>query len=106
MNPKYKTEFYIDETRDETGPVVRWNSNDRIPFEDMLQYFLSQGWIDQLIVENSLRTRKEEDAQAIAAYVAHRKRVGYSAEERFEMRAAFGRGARVTDVFTGKTIRT
>ncbi len=104
MNPSYKTQFYVDETREETGPVVRWNSNDRIPFQDMLEYFVGQGWIDQLTLENSLRRRRQEDAESIAAYVARRAQTGYSDEERFEMRAAFGAGARVTDVFTGRTI--
>lgn len=101
---QYRTQFYIDETREDTGPVVRWNSNDRIPFEDMLQKFLAQGWIDQQTLQNSLRTRKIEDRMAIQQYIESRARTGYSDEERFEMRAAFGAGARVVDVFTGKTI--
>lgn len=101
---QYKTQFYIDETRKDTGPVVRWNSNDRIPFEDMLQTFLAQGWIDSQTLQNSLQTRKIEDAEAIQRYIKSRARTGYSDEERSEMRAAFGAGARVVDVFTGKTI--
>jgi hypothetical protein len=104
IDAKYKTQFYVDETREDTGPVVRWNSNDRIPFPDMLENFRKAGWIDAQTEQNSLVQRKVEDAQAIAQYVAAREQFGYSDEERFEMRAAFAAGTRVTDVFTGRTI--
>jgi hypothetical protein len=79
--------------------VVRWNSNDRIPFGDMLTEFANAGWITEQTVENSLAQRKIEDRKAIQAYVDNYR--GPSEEEMFEARAAFGAGARVYNVFTG-----
>ncbi len=99
IDAKYKTQFYIDETNEATGPVVRWNSNDRIPFPDMLQDFVRAGWIDRLTEANSLDQRRVEDREAIMAYVANYR--GPSMEERFEARAAFGPGVKLVDVFSG-----
>jgi hypothetical protein len=99
IDAKYKTQFYVDETNELTGPVVRWNSNDRIPFPDMLQSFVLAGWIDRLTESNSLVQRKVEDREAIAAYAANYR--GPSVEEQLEARAAFGPGARVVNVFSG-----
>lgn len=99
IDANYKERFYIDETNSETGPVVRWNTNDRIPFPDMLQNFREAGWIDAQTERNSLDQRKVEDRKAIEAYRANYK--GPSEEEMFEMRAAFGAGAKVVNVLTG-----
>jgi hypothetical protein len=101
VDAKYKSQFYIDYTNDVTGPVVRWNSNDRIPFEDMLQNFEDAGWIDGQMYSNSVDQRKVEDRIAIEAYRKNYK--GPSDEELFEMRAAFGPGAKVVNVLTGHT---
>lgn len=92
-------ESYIDQ-----AGVVRWISSNNIPFMDMLTDFLVAGLIDQDTVINSDKTRKAEDAKFIAEYVSFRKTNGYSDEELFEMRAAFGAGEQVVDVFTGRTI--
>ena len=99
VDAKYKEQFYVDETNSETGPVVRWNSNDRIPFADMLQEFVDAGWIDTQAQANSLAQRKVEDRIALEAYARNYK--GPSDEEMFEMRAAFGPGAKVVNVLTG-----
>jgi hypothetical protein len=96
---QYKTQFYIDETSDVTGPVVRWNSNDRVPFDDMLQDFVTMGWIDRMTLTNSNNTRKLETAEFLTNYARNYK--GPSDEERFEARAAFGAGAEVVNVITG-----
>ena len=101
LDAKYKNDFYIDETNSETGPVVRWNSNDRIPFADMLQNFVDAGWINKQEQNNSLVQRVEEDRIAIEAYRNNYK--GPSEEELFEMRAAFGAGAKVVNALTGHT---
>jgi hypothetical protein len=100
VDAKYKSQFYIDETNSATGPVVRWNSNNSIPFEDMLQNFEDAGWIDGQIYVNSVEQRQIEDAEAIAQYRKNRR--APSAEDLFEMRAAFGAGATVVDVLTGR----
>jgi hypothetical protein len=99
IDAKRKEDFYIDETNSDSGPVVRWNSNDRIPFGDMLSEFATAGWISVQTVENSLAQRKIEDRISIENYRKNYK--GPSQEEMFEARAAFGAGARVYNVFTG-----
>ena len=101
LDAKYSTQFYIDESNSETGPVVRWNSNDCIPFADMLQNFVDAGWITKQEQNNSLVQRDEEDRVALEAYCKNYK--GPSQEERFEMRAAFGAGAKVVNALTGHT---
>lgn len=98
MNKDYKNEFYVD-----GSGVVRWNSNDQVPFDDMLTNFLIADYIDQDNVIASMNARKAEAAIAIQAYVDNRKQYGYSDEEKFEMRAAFG-GEEVIDMFTGELV--
>ena len=94
----YSKEFYVD-----NNDVVRWNSNDQVPFDDMLTNFLIAGLIVQEQVLRSMTVRKAEAAESIAAYVEMRQKVGYSDEERFEMQAAFG-GEAVVDIFTGRSV--
>lgn len=96
---KYANDFYVD-----TNGVVRWNSNDQVPFDDMLTTFLVRGFIDQENVIMSMNTRKAEADKFIAAYVANRQKYGYSDEEKFEMQAAFG-GEQVVDIFTGEVVQ-
>lgn len=98
MNKDYKNEFYVD-----VSGVVRWNSNDQVPFDDMLTSFLLADYIDQDNVIASMNARKVEAAKAIEAYVAMRQKVGYSDEEKFEMRAAFG-DEEIVDIFTGERV--
>lgn len=100
VDAKYKEQFYIDETSEVTGPVVRWNSNDHVPFDDMLKDFEDAGWIDALTRLNSNNTRKLEDAEFLENYRRNYK--GPTDEERFEARAAFGAGAEVVNVITGQ----
>lgn len=101
MSHKYADKFYIDETNDVTGPVVRWNSNNQVPFDDMLQEFQTAGLIDGLIVANSNDARAQETRKFLENYRANYR--GPSEEEMFEARAAFGAGAEVVNVFTGHT---
>ena len=98
-----KFEFYIDETNEVSGPVVRWVSSNNIPFPDMLERFVLSGEITETEMANSLVQRKIEDAAAIEMYIANRQQYGYSPEELFEMKAAFG-DEEVVDIFTSKTI--
>lgn len=91
-------DFYIDETNEVSGPVVRWRSNDRIPFEDKLQEFLGKGLIGKLELNNSVRQREIEDQAFLAEYARNK---GPSAEERFEARAAMGPGVEMVNVITG-----
>ena len=95
-------EFYIDNTVVDY-PVVRWISNDRVPFEDMLDKFFDAGLIDQQIVLNSIETHNAEQRDSIQEYINYRQKHGYSDEERFEMKAAFG-DETIVDVFTGEVV--
>ena len=96
---KNETKFYIDETDSKSGPVVRWNTSNNIPFQDMLEAFVSLGYIGQLELQNSLDQRKIEDRIAIEAYRKNFK--GYDSETLAEMRSEFGSGAAVVNVLTG-----
>jgi len=101
---KRKDAFYIDETNSKSGPVVRWISNDRIPFEDMLETFVSLGYISQLEQQSSLAHREIEDGTAIKSYRENFK--GYDSETLAEIRAAFGAGVNVVNVLTGHEYTT
>ena len=61
---KSKNDFYVDETRGDVGPHVRWNSNDRVPFDDMLEAFQTLGWIDSQTRKNSAVAR-DADIDAV-----------------------------------------
>lgn len=95
-----KERFYIDETNSETGPVVRWNSNDQIPFEDKLQEFFKLGYITNQELENSIVTRQKEVAKFLSEYS-----FTPTTEDIAEMKSVFGDGAVVVDVFSGKNIQ-
>lgn len=96
---KYANDFYVD-----NNDVVRWKSNDRVPFDDILTNFLLADLICQENVLRSMTARKEEDIKSIEEYVVSRQKYGYSDEEKFEMRAAFG-DEEVFDIFTGEAIK-
>lgn len=88
-----------------TNNIVRWVSNDTVPPTDCLQQMVIDGQITADQMTKSIEQKKVDDAKFIAQYINARKRRGYSSEELFEMRAAFGPGEEVVDVFTGMTIR-
>jgi hypothetical protein len=102
MQKDYTKEFYIDNTVVDY-PVVRWLSNDRVPFKDMLDKFFDAGLIDQQIVLNSIQTHNAEQRDSIQEYIKYRQNNGYSDQEKREMKAAFG-GETIVDVFTGKIV--
>ena len=99
MTHTYTDRFYIDETNDSTGPVVRWKSNDSVPPKDVLKEFLSLGLIDGTIFENSNSARSAELSKFLQDYRDNYR--GPSQEELLEARAAFGAGTRVVNVITG-----
>ena len=95
---KNKGSFYIDKTCS-FAPCVRWNSNDRVPFDDMLEAFQSLGFIGQLERDNSNDARTAENEATIALYRKNFK--GYDSETLAEMRSEFGSGSKVVNVLTG-----
>lgn len=96
---KQRDAFYVDETHDKFGPHVRWNSNGRVPFDDMLECFQALGWITQQERDNSNTARNADVAEFLAEYRATYR--GPTQEERAEARAEFGAGSVVVNVITG-----
>jgi hypothetical protein len=96
-----KQEFDKQACFDSNDGVYRWNLNDRIPFADLL----TEVGIAPNVIERCKVVRGQEDAAFIAEYREQMKNHVYSEEEKYEMRAAFGEGTTVVNVFTGQTIR-
>lgn len=94
---KQKDNFYVKDG------IARWKSNDRVPFDDMLECFQHLGRITEDVRKNSAPAREAEAAAAIAEYRKNYK--GPSAEDLMEMRAAFGPGEKVINVLTGTEIQ-
>lgn len=89
---------YIDSSN-----VIRWNSNDTVPPKDILADLCVAGLITSEVLYDSIATKNKEDSAFLEQYVANRRKYGYSDEEKFEMRAAFG-GEEVVDIFTGEVV--
>lgn len=86
-------------TIDENG--IARNCIGRTLHDDMLEKVAMVN--DKVNVEATRAARDEETAKVIEAYKA--SYTGPSEEEMFEMRAAFGTGTKVVDIFTGKKIK-
>jgi hypothetical protein len=83
--------------------VVRWSSNDSVPPADLLSDWFEAGCISKGTLRASLEAR-DVDTAAFCAEYRRRQPAQPSAEELFEMRAAFG-GAEVVDVISGRRVR-
>lgn len=84
------------------GSVFTWLSNDRVPANDILELAAHIGI--EFNMENSVAKREADQAAFLAEYIegqANRSEEQL-AEERFEMRAAFGEGETVVNIFTGE----
>ncbi len=89
-----------DAYQDEDG-VWRWVSSNNVPFEDMLECWnLSQETLDKCI-----EARERDTSEFLTDYRKQMENYEPSAEEMYEMRAAFGEGEEVVNVITGKTIQ-
>ena len=86
-------------TIDENG--IARNCIGRTLHDDMLEKVAKVS--DKVNIEATRVARDEETANVIEAYRA--SYTGPSEEEMFEMRAAFGTGTTVVDIFTGKKIK-
>ena len=87
-----------------TSGVYRWNSNGNVPFEDMLAEFLNAGLIDYRAYSRSNDARREDTAAFLAEYKKREANRVYTAEEKAEMRNAFGDDAVVVNAITGQRI--
>lgn len=88
--------------------VVRWNSNNRVPFDDMLEDASAQGLRFYIDLAKCREARQTENNAFITEYCAYRaqRTPEQVAEERFEARAAMGPGVDMVNVFTGERWRT
>lgn len=104
---------YIDEARDTTDEsfyvgtdlVVRWRSVNRCVPADLCDAFFVLGGISYEEWAATAQARAEETAAFLEKYREAQKGREVSDEERFEMRAAFGEGAEVVNVITGRRTR-
>jgi hypothetical protein len=85
------------------GGVVRWDSNGQVPPRDVLAVMLDTGGITADEHSASVEALDTETAAFIAACRKAASRP--DAEELHEMRAAFGEGAEVVNVVTGRATR-
>jgi hypothetical protein len=92
---------YLDE-----DSIVRWQSNNQIPFADMLNTFVIARLITSDVADNCEILRDQETTASIAAYIEARKTrtSEQKAEEAYELRAAFGPGVEIVDMLTGETV--
>jgi hypothetical protein len=91
-----KNEAYQDE-----NGVWRWKSNNHVPFEDMLE-----SWnLDEETFKKCIAAREADDAKFFANYRKQMENYEPDAETLYEMKTAFGEGAEVVNVITGKKIK-
>lgn len=69
--------------------VVRWKTNNRCPFEDILMDFYKIGKINEEEIVNTNQVRDSEVSDTMVAYINKRKEKGYSNKEKFEFKDAF-----------------
>jgi hypothetical protein len=87
-----------------TDGVFRWNSNGNVPPQDILNLLQAEEAID-FDMEATQAAREADTTAFLAEYREAQKNHTPSAEEMFEMRAAFGPGTTVVNVITGRKTR-
>lgn len=86
-----------------TDGVIRWDSNGAVPPGDCLALAAHIGLPVDLA---ACKAASDRETAAFLADYRKRNRGPVSAEQRAEMRAAFGPGATVVNVVTGRRTRT
>ena len=81
--------------------AIRWNSNGRYLMDDFCEKLEYAGYAFSR--EATAKKREAQDAENLAEYRRNNKRL--SGEALAEARAAFGEGATVVDVLTGRRTR-
>ena len=82
---------------------IRWVSNNSVPPTDILEMAVVDGTITMEEFFISGEQKDIDTTRHFAQYAAMREKHGYSAEERAEMKAAFG-DEEVVDVITGQQV--
>lgn len=92
-----------NDAQQDTNGVWRWKSNNRVPFNDMLQ---SWGIAGAELAKHEAARDVDTDAFLRDYREAQRNRTPEQlAEEAFEARAAFGPGVEYVNVITGERRR-
>lgn len=100
MNTYKTSDHGFEYTIDEKG-IVRWVSNGHVPPQESLEQIIADGQDIDIEANNDERERE------IMAFLDEYRRnqpPQPSEEELFEMRAAFGTGTTVVNVFTGRRV--
>ncbi len=90
-----------DEAYQDDEGVWRWKSSNNVPFEDMLECW----GLDDETMQKCIAAREKDCAEFAEDYRKRMENHVPSDEELYEMRAAFGEGAKVVNVITGKSIQ-
>jgi len=92
--------FYAEAYTEDGGKVWRWTSNNAVcPLDACVEYGIPCDMDAQKVA------REKEIDKVLADYRRRMENHVPSAEEMYEMRAAFGEGAEVVNVITGKKIK-
>ena len=81
--------------------VYRWNSNDAVPFRDMLTEFLNAGFITREVFDVSVAVGVLELEKLLGDYANKNTGRNLTAEERAEMTSVYGKGSTVVNMITG-----
>jgi len=87
-----------------TDGVFRWDANGNVPPQDILNLLQMDGGV-VFDMEATQAARDADTTAFLAEYREAQKNHTPSAEEMFEMRAAFGPGTTVVNVITGRKTR-
>ena len=106
-NEKPRLRGKLAETYMDNG-AVRWVSSDNAVPADIMDFWHEEGMVDVDTVKRTAEARSADAEKHIAAYIEARANMTdeQRAEEAFEMRAAFGAGETVVNVFTGEKFIT
>ena len=90
------------------GDVIRWTLSNNPPMSDMMIRWLTLGLVSDDVFNATEKTRTEENSVAIAQYVDAQNNMSeeQKREVTADMRAAFGPGVDVVNVFTGRITKT
>jgi hypothetical protein len=86
---------------DQAAPVLRWASNNQSPFDDLTGLWVRLGTITAEQA-NATEYSRKQDSEAFMREYRETQPAEASAEEMFEMRAAFGEGVTVIDALSGR----
>lgn len=104
--PRLRAEF-ADTYIDHVG-AVRWLSSLNAVPGDIMLFWQSEGLVSGNTVDITTTSREEDNARAVEAYIVARNNMTdeQKAEEAYEIKAAYGPGEKVVNIFTGERWET